>query len=91
MHIPSNMSSDTFFMYHCTDENAVEFYTEARDKINSLEKRLCSLGGYLERAEEQVSFAQDLVDRIEKALGYTRAKEMREAIRNAIEESMFER
>lgn len=98
-YINSNVKAGEFFKYHCTDENAVRFYNKfAEDESNTrqaIERVLADLERRLELAEEQVYFAQKLINEIAfEVLRYSNtagATKLRKLILDAIAESMFER
>lgn len=101
-YINSNVSAEEFFKYHCTDENATRFYNRiVEDELDTarvianLERVVANLERRLELAEEQVYFAQNLLNGIVlKVQGYSNtagAKRLRKLILDEISESMFER
>lgn len=94
-YINSNVSADEFFKYHCTDENATRFYNELVEEESDTERVIAGLERRLELAEEQVYFAQNLVDGIVfKVEGYSNtagATKLRKLILDAISGSLFER
>ena len=64
-YIPSNVSPEEFFTYYCTDSNAVAYVQEMMDKMAAMQKQIASLEKALELTQEQVGFAQDLVETID--------------------------
>jgi hypothetical protein len=94
-HINSNVSVEEFFKYHCTDENAVRFYDEIVKEESDLKRVIADLERRLELAEEQIYFAQNLLNGIVfKVQGYSNtagATKLRKLILDEISESMFER
>ena len=94
MHISSNVNPKEFFTYYCTDENAKRFYEEALEKhtdeveskaIDELQKRE-------ELLEEQLFFARELIDDIERTLKQSvRLKEFKAQFDVLVSDSMFER
>lgn len=95
MYINSNVTAEEFFKYHCTDDNAVRFYNEIVAKESDTERVIADLERRLELAEEQVYFAQNLLNGIVfKVQGYSNtagATKLRKLILDEISESMFER
>jgi hypothetical protein len=94
-YIKSNVSADEFFKYHCTDENATRFYSELVEEASNTGRLLADLERRLELAEEQIYFAQNLLNGIVfKVQGYSNtagATRLRKLILDAISDSMFER
>lgn len=94
-YINSNVSIDDFFRYHCEDENAVRFYNELAAEESDTERVIADLERRLELAEEQIYFAQNLLNGIVfKVQGYSNtagAAKLRKLILDEISDSMFER
>jgi hypothetical protein len=94
-YINSNVSAEEFFRDHCTDENAVRFYNEIVKEESDYEQIIADRERRLELAEEQIYFAQNLLNRIVlKVQGYSNAAgatKLRKLILDEISESMFER
>lgn len=67
-YIPSNVSPEEFFTHYCTDSNAVAYVQEMMDKMAAMQKQIASLEKALELTQEQVSFAQDLVETIDTTM-----------------------
>ena len=94
VYIKSNVTPEEFFEYYCTDENAKRFYEEALEKhtdeveskaIDELQKRE-------ELLEEQLFFARELIDDIERTLKQSvRLKEFKAQFDVLVSDSMFER
>lgn len=94
-YINSNVSAEEFFKYHCTDENAVRFYNKIVEEDSNYERVIEDLEHRLELAEEQVYFAQNLLNGLVfKVQGYSNtagATKLRKLILDAISDSKFER
>jgi hypothetical protein len=94
-YINSNVSIEEFFRDHCTDENATQFYNKLVEEELNTGRVIADLERRLELAEEQVYFAQNLLNGIVfKVQGYSNtagATRLRKLILDEISESMFER
>jgi hypothetical protein len=94
-YINSNVSVEEFFRDHCTDENAVRFYNKIVENEANTGRVIADLERRLELAEEQIYFAQDLLNGIVcKVQGYSNtagATRLRKLILDEISKSMFER
>lgn len=94
-YINSNVSIEEFFKYHCEDENAVRFYNEIVAEESDTCRVIADLERRLELAEEQIYFAQNLLNSIVfKVQGYSNtagATKLRKLILKDISDSMFER
>ena len=67
-YISSNVSPEEFFTYHCTDSNAVAYMQEMMDKMAAMQKEIAFLERSLELTQEQVGFAQDLVETLDTVM-----------------------
>jgi hypothetical protein len=94
-YINSNVSVEEFFRDHCTDENATQFYNKIVAEELNTGRVIADLERRLELAEEQIYFAQNLLNGIVlKVQGYSNtagATRLRKLILAEISESMFER
>jgi hypothetical protein len=94
-YINSNVSIEEFFRDHCTDENATQFYNKIVAEELNTGRVIADLERRLELAEEQIYFAQNLLNGIVfKVQGYSNtagATRLRKLILDEISESMFER
>jgi hypothetical protein len=94
-YINSNVSAEEFFRYHCEDENAVRFYNKIVEAESDTAYIVADLERRLELAEEQVCFAQNLLNGIVfKVQSYSNtagATKLRKLILDEISESMFDR
>jgi hypothetical protein len=94
-YINSNVSVEEFFRDHCTDENATQFYNKIVAEELNTGRVIADLERRLELAEEQIYFAQNLLNGIVlKVQGYSNtagATRLRKLILDEISESMFER
>lgn len=94
-YINSNVSAEEFFRDHCTDENAVRFYNKIVEEDSNYERVIEDLERRLELAEEQIYFAQNLLNSLVfKVQGYSNtagATKLRKLILDAISDSKFER
>lgn len=94
-YINSNVTAEEFFRDHCTDENATRFYNELVEEELNAGRVIADLERRLELAEEQIYFAQNLLNGIVlKVQGYSNtagATRLRKLILDEISESMFER
>jgi len=67
-YIPSNVSPEEFFTHYCTDSNAIAYMQEMMAKMAAMQKELASLERSLELTQEQVGFAQDLVETLDTVM-----------------------
>lgn len=94
-HINSNVSIKDFFNYHCTDENAVRFYEQLAADISHGDSREYLQARNIEVLEEQINYAQRLLDKLVFIIGSydnkAGAVKLKASLNDAISESMFER
>ena len=92
MYIPSNVSANDFFKYHCTDENAVEYYDTAVKSHEATESDNIQLRNENESVREQLYFATELITQLETMLEKAKTlKEFKKDFLRAIEDSYLER
>lgn len=91
MHIPTNTTPDEFFAYHCTDDNAREFYEKNEGEMASLLLKIEQLEKRLELVDEQRGFALELIDNIQAELhDQTRLTDVRKGVKTLIANSYLE-
>lgn len=86
-----SLSDDEYIRYNCDDNHIKDIYFKKLNEIKELEDSIEEFKRAIEINEEQVYFARELVENIQKILRqHTTAKEIKSEILAAIEHSYFE-
>lgn len=85
------LSDDEYIRYNCDDGHIKDIYFKKINEIKELEDSIEGFRRAIEINDEQVYFASELVENIQKILRqHTTAKEIKSEILAAIEHSYFE-
>lgn len=86
-----SLSDDEYIRYNCDDNHIKDIYFKKLNEIKGLEDFVEELNRDMEIDAEQVYFAKELIEDIQKILRqHTTAKEIKSEILAAIEHSYFE-
>jgi len=86
-----SLSDDEYIRYNCDDNHIKDIYFKKLNEIKELEDSIEKIKRDIEISDEQVYFARELVENIQKILRqHTTAKEIKSEILAAIENSYFE-
>ena len=86
-----SLSDDEYILYNCDDNHIKDIYFKKHNEIKELGDFVGALTRDMKIDAEQVYFAQELIENIQKILRRrTTAKEIKSEILAAIEHSYFE-